>query len=108
MTEQNTTLGIWLMIATTVVFAMQDGISRHLAGEYNVFMVVMIRFWFFAAFVMALAARKAGGLRGRCARFPGCRSARGVLLALEVCVMVVAFVCWGWWKAMRSSPAIRC
>ena len=29
-TPQNTKLGIWLMIATTVVFAAQDGISRHL------------------------------------------------------------------------------
>ena len=37
MTEQNTRLGIWLMIATTFVFAVQDGISRHLAGEYNVY-----------------------------------------------------------------------
>jgi hypothetical protein len=46
MTEQNTRLGIMLMIATTFVFAMQDGISRHLAGEYNVFMVIMIRYWF--------------------------------------------------------------
>ncbi|MEM6479992.1 MAG: EamA/RhaT family transporter, partial [Pseudomonadota bacterium] len=34
------------MVATTFVFAMQDGISRHLASEYNVFMVVMIRYWF--------------------------------------------------------------
>jgi uncharacterized sodium:solute symporter family permease YidK len=63
MTVQNTRLGIWLMIATTVVFAAQDGISRHLAGEYNVWMVVMIRYWFFAAFVVALAARKPGGVR---------------------------------------------
>ena len=74
-TVQNTTLGIWLMVATTVVFAVQDGISRHLASEYNVFMVVMIRFWFFAAFVMALAARDAArqgqGLRAAVrSRFP--------------------------------------
>ena len=57
--QTNTRLGIWLMIATTFVFAMQDGISRHLAGEYNVLMVVMIRYWFFAAFVIAVATRKA-------------------------------------------------
>jgi hypothetical protein len=50
------------MIATTFVFAMQDGISRYLAGEYNVLMVVMIRYWFFAAFVIALAARSRGGI----------------------------------------------
>jgi len=35
-TEQNTRLGIYLMIATTMVFALQDGISRHLVANYNV------------------------------------------------------------------------
>jgi hypothetical protein len=29
----DTRRGIWLMIVTTFVFAMQDGISRHLAGN---------------------------------------------------------------------------
>ena len=38
--------GILIMIATTFVFAVQDGISRHLAAEYNTWMVVMIRYWF--------------------------------------------------------------
>jgi len=92
-TAQNTRLGIWLMIATTVVFAAQDGISRHLATEYNVNMVVMIRFWFFAAFVVALAARAEGGIRAATrTRFPLLQVTRGVLLVAEVCVMVVAFV----------------
>ena len=58
----NTRAGIGLMIASTFVFALQDGISRHLAGEYNVLMVVMIRYWFFAAFVLTIAARGAGGV----------------------------------------------
>ena len=51
MTAVNNRTGIYLMIATSLVFAAQDGISRHLAGEYNVLMVVMIRYWFFGAFV---------------------------------------------------------
>jgi drug/metabolite transporter (DMT)-like permease len=96
MTEQNPRLGVALMIATTLVFAGQDAISRHLAGEYNVLMVVMIRYWFFAAFVVALAMRQAGGLRRAAAtRQPLVQIARGLLLAGEVCVMVVAFVLLG-------------
>ncbi len=55
--KENTRLGIWLMIATTMVFAVQDALSSHLGGAYNVYMVVMIRFWFFAAFVMVMASR---------------------------------------------------
>ncbi|MDP5364991.1 MAG: DMT family transporter [Paracoccaceae bacterium] len=96
MTEQNTRLGIMLMIATTFVFAMQDGISRHLAGEYNVFMVIMIRYWFFAAFVMSVAARKAGGLRAAAKTSqPVLQAFRAVLLVTEICVMVLAFTILG-------------
>ena len=92
----NNRLGILLMIATTFVFAVQDGISRHLAGNYNVIMVVMIRYWFFAAFVVAMSARKQGGLR-RVAQTsqPWLQIGRGLLLAAEICVMLVAFVALG-------------
>jgi len=84
--------GILLMIATTFVFAAQDSISAHLAKEYNTFVVVMIRYWFFAAFVLAVAARSAGGIRGT-ARTPqlGLQIGRGVLLALEICVAIYGF-----------------
>ena len=96
MTEQNTRLGIWLMVATSFVFAMQDGISRHLAGEYNVFMVIMIRYWFFAAFVITIAGRQAGGIRAAArSKRPFSQIFRGLLLAAEVCVMVAAFVVLG-------------
>ncbi len=97
MTQQNQTwLGIWLMVATTFVFAMQDGISRHLAGEYNVLMIVMIRYWFFAAFVIFIASRKAGGVRAAAATSqPWLQIGRGLLLVTEICVMLSAFVLLG-------------
>ncbi len=96
MIEQNTRLGILLMIATTFVFAAQDGISRHLAGEYNVLMVVMIRYWFFAAFVIAVARRKAGGIGAAAATTqPFLQVFRGLLLATEICVMILAFTLLG-------------
>jgi len=90
--RNDTILGIWLMVATTLVFAVQDGLSRHLASEYNVLLVVMIRYWFFAAFVIAISMRKSGGLRD-VARTdqPFVQAFRGLLLAAEICVMVAAF-----------------
>ena len=92
MTETNNRLGIWLMVATTFVFAMQDGLSQHLASEYNVLMVVMIRYWFFAAFVMFVASRRAGGLRAAAATSPPwLQGFRALLLAAEICVMVLGF-----------------
>ncbi|MCK8485169.1 DMT family transporter [Aliiroseovarius sp. S2029] len=93
--EQNTRAGILLMIGATFVFAMQDGISRHLADAYSVWMVVMIRYWFFAAFVIWLTRRN-GELRSalRPAR-PYLQVFRGILLALEICVTVLSFVLLG-------------
>ena len=93
--RNNVQLGIILMLATTVVFAVQDGISRHLAGEYNVFMVVMIRYWFFGAFVLAIAARSGGIRRAAQTTQPILQMFRGALLAGEVCVMVMAFTILG-------------
>lgn len=37
-------LGVILMVLTTMVFAVQDGISRYLAENYNVLTIVMIRY----------------------------------------------------------------
>ncbi|KMW59638.1 Arginine/ornithine antiporter ArcD [Candidatus Rhodobacter oscarellae] len=96
MTTQNTRKGILLMALTMAIFAIQDGFSRHLASEYNVLMVVMIRYWFFAAFVIALALRAQGGLRAAArTEQPGLQIGRGVLLAVEICVMVSAFTLLG-------------
>ena len=94
--SNNIPLGITLMVLTTFVFAVQDGLSRHLASEYNVLMVVMIRYWFFAAFVIAIAKRNAGGLRAAAKTSqPVLQAIRGLLLAAEICVMIVAFTILG-------------
>ncbi|MAC73218.1 MAG: EamA family transporter [Marinovum sp.] len=96
MMQSNNRLGIILMMVTTVVFAAQDGISKHLAQEYNVLMVVMIRYWFFAAFVLTVAKRRAGGLRQAAATAqPLLQIFRGSLLAIEICVTVAAFALLG-------------
>ena len=93
MSQNNAPLGIGLMIATTFVFAMQDGISQHLAREYNVMMIVMVRYWFFAAFVIAVASRAKGGLRQAVRTDqPKLQIFRGVLLAAEICIAVQGFV----------------
>ena len=103
MIEQSNRKGILLMIATTMVFAAQDGISRHLAEHYTVLMVVMIRYWFFAAFVIAISARKPGGLRSVSATAqPGVQIFRGLLLAAEICVAVLGFV----WLGLVESHAV--
>lgn len=84
--------GIFLMIATVFAFACQDGFSRHLAETYNTLMVVMLRYWVFAGFVLLLALRRPEGLRAavETRRLP-LHALRGVLLVAEISVIV-----WGY------------
>jgi len=101
MTGNDTRKGIILMSLTMLIFASQDGISRYLADEYNVILVVMIRYWFFALFVLTISARMAGSIRKAAATTqPKLQIFRGLLLAAEVCVMVLAFTLLGLIESM--------
>lgn len=88
--------GIVFMLLTTIVFSVQDGLSKHLADTANPVFVVMVRYWAFMAFVILLSARRPGGIRAaaRTAR-PGLQILRGVLLAAEIVVTVGAFTLLG-------------
>lgn len=90
--SRNRRKGIWLMIAAVAAFAAQDGFSRHLAGEYNTLMIVMVRYWVFAGFVILLAMRRPEGFRAAITtRRPWTHALRGTLLVAEVCLIV-----WGY------------
>lgn len=94
--QSNTRLGIMYMIATTFVFALQDGFSQYLSSTYNVYLVVMIRYWFFAAFVITITARQTGGIQAALKpKYPILQIMRGTILAIEICVMVTAFTILG-------------
>jgi S-adenosylmethionine uptake transporter len=93
MRTQDLRAGIVMMVATTIIFALQDGISRHLAAQYNTYMVVMVRYWFFALFVIAMVMRRPGGLGVALrAHHPWLQSLRALLLVAEIYVMIFAFV----------------
>ena len=84
--------GIWLMVAAVAAFALQDGFSRHLAGGYNTLMVVMIRYWVFAGFVLFLALRRREGFRAAIrSHHPVAHGFRATLLVAEICAIV-----WGY------------
>ena len=96
MSKQNERLRIFLMVITTIVFASQDGLSKYLATEYNVYMVVMIRYWFFAAFVMTISSRKPGGVKQVAkTKTPLLQIFRSLILVAEMCVTILAFTLLG-------------
>lgn len=90
---ENIKLGVIMMIAATFIFALQDGFSRYLASTYNVYMIVMIRYWFLFIFVVLLAINSPGGLVQRAyTKYPMIQILRGLLLAFEIVISVKAFV----------------
>ncbi|MFN0114306.1 MAG: DMT family transporter [Paracoccaceae bacterium] len=91
MTPDRTRLGIALVTLGVALFAVQDGFSRHLAATYNTLMVVTIRYWFFAAFVLLIALRRPGGLRSMATARPGLHTLRASLLIVEICIIVLGF-----------------
>ena len=90
--QDNPRLGIALMIATTVVFAVQDGISRYLAENYNVITVVTIRYLFFMCFVLVYSSRQKGGIRhvASSGQLP-LQIGRGLLLVAQICIAILSF-----------------
>jgi drug/metabolite transporter (DMT)-like permease len=56
-------------------------------------MVVMVRFWFFGLFAVAMAAQTEGGIRAATrSAFPWVQIIRNLILVAEIAVMLVAFV----------------
>ena len=90
--QDNPRLGITLMIATTIVFAAQDGLSRYLAESYNVITVVTIRYIFFMCFVLAFSANQQGGIRAIASTDQLLlQIGRGLVLVAQICVAIFSF-----------------
>ena len=91
--EDRTGLAIVIMCGVSLIFAVQDGLSRQLGSQYAPTFVVMLRYWFFAIFVLALVSRQPGGLkRAIHSRHPWLQIARALLLVGEVVIMILAYV----------------
>jgi drug/metabolite transporter (DMT)-like permease len=96
MAEQNNRIGTLMFCMAMFIFAAQDGISRHLGSHYNVFSIVMLRYWVFAAFGVWLLLRAHGSIRPAFATpHPVRQAIRGLLLAVQICIMQLAFVTLG-------------
>jgi len=85
-------LGYAFALAAITIFALQDGISKHLGQIYPPVFVTMIRYWAFAGFALVLAARARGGIAGTArSRAVPLQVARGALLALQIVLAITCF-----------------
>jgi drug/metabolite transporter (DMT)-like permease len=86
-----TTGYIFVLLAITI-FSIQDAISKYLGSLYPPVLITMIRYWVFAAFALAWAARSPGGLLAAFkTKWPVIQTLRGVLLAGQIVVVITAF-----------------
>ncbi|MGQ8630142.1 DMT family transporter [Agrobacterium sp. DKPNP3] len=84
--------GFLYALAAFTIFAAQDGISKHLGTAYPPVFIAMLRYWAFALFVLLIAARSAGGIRGAVmANRPWLQISRGVLLAVQIVFSIFSF-----------------
>lgn len=86
----NALRGIAFMMAAMLVFSVQDGLSKYLAGSYSTILITMWRYLAFGLVVLLLLWRR-GFRNGLRSGQPKLQIFRGVLLALEICVAVAAF-----------------
>ena len=90
----NTLRGIAFIVAAMTIFAAQDGLSKALAENHSPIFVTMWRYWAFGAVCLILLLRT-GFRAGLASGQPRLQMARGVLLALEICVAIAAFALLG-------------
>ncbi len=90
----NTLRGVAFMVAATIIFAAQDGLSKALAENHSAVFVTMWRYWAFGAVCLVLLWRT-GFRAGLASGQPRLQIARGVLLAIEICVAIAAFALLG-------------
>lgn len=84
--------GYIFVLLAICIFSIQDAISKHLGGLYPPALITMIRYWAFAAFAVALAARSRGGLRAAVqTKRPILQALRGVLLAFQIVLVIFSF-----------------
>lgn len=90
MTSRST--GLLFALTAVIIFAVQDGISKHLGGAYPPIFVAMIRYWAFAGFVLIVAGRSSGGVKGAAsANRLWLQIARGVILVFQIALSIFSF-----------------
>lgn len=93
--EINIGKGIVLALIATVIFAVQDALTKMAVQNHSAFQIVMIRYWFFALFSVWLVMRQAPLRKAFTSAAPKWQIARGILLVVDI---------WLFTEALRTVP----
>jgi drug/metabolite transporter (DMT)-like permease len=81
---EQSTKGIVLLVISTLIFAAQDGITKHLTETLEVAQIINVRFFFFALFAIAFAMRNGGLKVVMHSAVPTLQVFRGLLICTEM------------------------
>jgi drug/metabolite transporter (DMT)-like permease len=79
------------MVASMMVFASMDAVTKYVIQDYGVPQVLLVRFVVFVVFSAVLAQRRGGLVRALRSRRPWLQAGRAALAVVESAVFVVAF-----------------
>ena len=82
--QNNTLLGIGLMIVTTFLFSTMDGVSRYLAENNSVLSLVSFRYWFVSLLIVILCLFINNGFKRIIyTKQPFLQLSRGIILSIN-------------------------
>lgn len=85
-------IGIACLIGATLIFSIQDALTKHLASLYPIPFILMVRFWAFALMTIFIAAKSQIGLIGAIkSKRPWIQVIRGTLLISEIFAVAASF-----------------
>lgn len=87
--------GVFFLLVATLIFGVQDAVSKQLVAVYSPFQIVMVRYWAFFALAIWLVMRNATLRRAFVSKAIGWQIARGVLLVIDI---------WFFAEALKTVP----
>ncbi len=101
-TKKNKIDGVFLIILTTLIFSIQDGFSFFLLKNYNIFQIIMLRYWFLALILLIYFFKKKKYKQKINTSMKILHILRGTILVFEICFTVYCFKLFG----LTNSHAI--
>ena len=89
--EKNKLNSIFLIIITTLIFAIQDGLSFFLSINYNIFQIIMLRYWFLILIIIIFFSKNLTFKKNLISNVSLLHLLRGTILILEICFTVYCF-----------------
>src|SRR5690606_28765658 len=80
----NVARGVGLLLAATLIFGVQEVVSKILVASYSPFQIVMVRYWAFFALAVWRVVRNSSLKRAFVSRAVGWQVARDLLLVLDM------------------------